>query len=256
MRDRLTVLRHREEVLLRVLDGLRDRQRDLARLAVPDADPVDLVADDDERREREPPAALDDLRNAVDLDDPLLQLSRFGDIDCHQKFKSSLARTLGESLHASVIQVAAAVEHDRFHAGLLRSGGERLADLMGLGGLVALRLDADPVRGATVLPAASSTICANMPRFERNTIRRGRSALPATLPRTRRCRRSRASRYGEGAGGGEASRARAGIMLSSRPCGGRTRPRSGCPCPCRAPAGVPCGSRRRSDRRPACRSRG
>jgi hypothetical protein len=48
---------------------------DLARLAVADADPVDLVADDDERREREPPAALHDLGDAVDLDHALLELS-------------------------------------------------------------------------------------------------------------------------------------------------------------------------------------
>src|SRR5207248_6147669 len=33
-----------------------------------------------------------------------------------------------------------------------------------------------------------------MPRFERKTSRRGRSALPRILPRTRRWRRSRASR--------------------------------------------------------------
>ena len=53
----------------------------LARLAVADADAIDLVADDDERREREAPAALDDLRNAVDLDDALLQLARLGVFD-------------------------------------------------------------------------------------------------------------------------------------------------------------------------------
>src|SRR5262249_11110458 len=48
----------------------------LARLAVADADAVDLVADHDQRREREPPAALDHLCDAVDLDDALLELSR------------------------------------------------------------------------------------------------------------------------------------------------------------------------------------
>jgi hypothetical protein len=69
------VLRDREEVLLRVLDGLRDREGHLARLAVADADAVDLVPDDDERGEREAPAALDDLRDAVDLDDALLELA-------------------------------------------------------------------------------------------------------------------------------------------------------------------------------------
>ena len=83
VRDRLAVLRDREEVLLRVVDGLRDRERDLAGLAVADADAIDFVADHDERGEREPPAALDDLGDAVDLDDALLQLSRFLDVNCH-----------------------------------------------------------------------------------------------------------------------------------------------------------------------------
>src|SRR4029450_13309981 len=64
-----------EEVLLRVVDGLRDRERNLARLSVADADPVDLVADHDQRGEREQPAALDHLGDAVDLDHPLLQLA-------------------------------------------------------------------------------------------------------------------------------------------------------------------------------------
>src|SRR5919109_5311106 len=76
VRDRLPVLGHLEEVLLRVVDGLRDREGDLPRLAVADADAVDLVSDHDERREREASAALDDLRDAVDLDDALLELAR------------------------------------------------------------------------------------------------------------------------------------------------------------------------------------
>src|SRR5262249_61396984 len=46
---------------------------------------------------------------------------------------------------------------------------------------------------ASVRPASSSTSWAKMPRFDRNTSRRGRSALPRILPRTRRCRRRRAS---------------------------------------------------------------
>src|SRR6266487_3498089 len=75
VRDRRAVLRNGEEVLLRVLDRLRDRKRNLARLAVADADAIDLVADDDERGEREPPSALDDLRDAVDLDNALLELT-------------------------------------------------------------------------------------------------------------------------------------------------------------------------------------
>src|SRR2546430_15313244 len=76
VRDRRAVLGDGEEVLLRVLDGLRDRQRHLARFPVADADAVDLVADYDERGEREPPAALHHLGDAVDLDHALLQLAR------------------------------------------------------------------------------------------------------------------------------------------------------------------------------------
>jgi len=77
------VLRHGEEVLLRVVDRLRDRERHLACLAVADADAIDLVADHDQGREREPPAALDHLGDAVDLDHALLELSRLLHVDCH-----------------------------------------------------------------------------------------------------------------------------------------------------------------------------
>ncbi len=89
VRDRLPVLRDLEEVLLRVLDGLRDGERDLPRLPVAEPDPVDLVPDDDERGEREPPAALHDLGDAVDLDDPLLQLTGVGDFPGAQNFSPS-----------------------------------------------------------------------------------------------------------------------------------------------------------------------
>ena len=71
---RLPVLGHPDQVLAGVLDGLLDRQRDLAGLAVADPDDVVLVADGDQGGEREPPAALDDLGDAVDLDHPLLQV--------------------------------------------------------------------------------------------------------------------------------------------------------------------------------------
>src|SRR5439155_13438017 len=81
VRDRRAVLGDGEEVLLRVLDRLRDRERDLARLAVADPDTVDLVTDHDERGEGEAPASLDDLGDAVDLDDALLQLARLFTLD-------------------------------------------------------------------------------------------------------------------------------------------------------------------------------
>src|SRR5439155_16160145 len=75
VRDRGPVLRDREEVLLRVVHGLRDRERNLARLPVAETHAIDLVADHDERGEREPPAALDHLGHAVDLDHALLELA-------------------------------------------------------------------------------------------------------------------------------------------------------------------------------------
>ena len=97
-----------EEVLLRVVDGLGDRERNLARLAVTNADAVDLVADHDERGEREPAAALDDLGDAVDLDHALLELAG---CPCVRVQTPVLLRApVGERLDASVVEVAAAVE--------------------------------------------------------------------------------------------------------------------------------------------------
>src|SRR5205823_7575845 len=136
VRDRRAVLRHREEILLRVVDGLGDRERHLARLPVADADAVDLVADHDERREREAPAALDDLRDAVDLDHALLELARLSCISGHLEPESSYARAVCQRLHASVVEVAAPVEDDGLDAGLLRARSEALADL---GRLLSLR---------------------------------------------------------------------------------------------------------------------
>ena len=72
--DRAAVLGHAEEILLGALDALLDRQRDLVGLAVADAHDFAFVADDHERGEREAPAALDDLGDAVDLDDALLEV--------------------------------------------------------------------------------------------------------------------------------------------------------------------------------------
>ena len=89
--------------------ALEIARRNLARLAVTNADAVDLVADHDERGEREPAAALDDLGDAVDLDHALLELFRCPCIPC-SKLQSSFARAVGERLDASVVEVAAAVE--------------------------------------------------------------------------------------------------------------------------------------------------
>jgi hypothetical protein len=75
VRDGRTGQRDRNEVLLRLLDALLDGGGDLFGLAEPQPDLTLPVADDHQGREREPPAALDDLRDPADLDDPLLVLA-------------------------------------------------------------------------------------------------------------------------------------------------------------------------------------
>ena len=74
VRDRHAVERHPEDVLPRLVVPLADRLGHLVGLAEADADVTRLVADDDERAEAEAPPALDDLRDAVDVDDALLEL--------------------------------------------------------------------------------------------------------------------------------------------------------------------------------------
>src|SRR5690606_15441657 len=80
VRDRALDARDAEEVLLRLLDTLGDRRGHLLRLAVADADGAVTVADDDERREAEATAALDDLRHAVDRDDALEEGALLGGV--------------------------------------------------------------------------------------------------------------------------------------------------------------------------------
>src|SRR5207245_1185356 len=65
------------------------------------------------------------------------------------KGQASFAGALGERLHASVVEVAAAVEDACLDPGLLSSSGERLADLARLVALVALErlLQLLPARG-------------------------------------------------------------------------------------------------------------
>src|SRR6476659_4161867 len=64
------------------------------------------------------------------------------------ELESSLARGLGQRLDASVVQVAAPVEDAGVDSGLLRIGGQRLADRAGLIGLRPLeRALREPARG-------------------------------------------------------------------------------------------------------------
>src|SRR5690606_31158707 len=75
VRDRALDARDAEEALLRLLDTLGDSRGHLLGLPVADAYRAVAVADDDERREAEAAAALDDLRDAVDRDDALEELA-------------------------------------------------------------------------------------------------------------------------------------------------------------------------------------
>jgi len=110
-------------------------------------------------------------------------------VPCSQ-LKPAFPGAVGERRDPAVVTVAATVEHDARDAGVCRAAREQLADLARLGRLVAFggsRVDA----AASVRPAVSSTICANMCRADRLTTSRGRLALPVTFLRTRRCRRVR-----------------------------------------------------------------
>src|SRR5919106_1571863 len=79
-----------DEPLLGVLDPLADRLRHLSRLAEPGADDAVPVTDHDHRAEAEAPAALDDLRHAIDLDDLFLERElRRVDL-CHVRLPRSL----------------------------------------------------------------------------------------------------------------------------------------------------------------------
>ena len=86
VRDGHAVERDLEDVLARLVVALADRLGHLVGLAETDAHVTGLVADDDERREAEAPAALDDLRDAVDVDDALLELLFVDLIERHDRF--------------------------------------------------------------------------------------------------------------------------------------------------------------------------
>ena len=75
--------RHLEDVLARLVVALADRLGHFVGLPEADAHVTALVADDHEGRKREATAALDDLRDAVDVDDALLELLVVNLLDSH-----------------------------------------------------------------------------------------------------------------------------------------------------------------------------
>ncbi len=64
------------QILFRLFDALLDGHRNFARLAHAESGMAVIVANDDERGEAEILAALDDLGDAIDGDDVVLQLRR------------------------------------------------------------------------------------------------------------------------------------------------------------------------------------
>src|SRR5690606_38917381 len=117
--------------------ALADRLRHLAGLADPGADDAVAVADDHHRAEAEAPAALDDLGDAVDLDDLLFQVE-LGRIDpCHAfsslslQVEAALAGALGERADPPVVLISAPIEHHGADARGLGALGERASDRAG-----------------------------------------------------------------------------------------------------------------------------
>src|SRR5581483_2598723 len=145
----------------------------------------------------------------------------------------------------------------------LRGGGEQLADLFGLVGLRPFE------RLLHVLPAGRrqrppalvvDQLRADPPigPEDRQTrpLRRPRdlAAHTTTAPRTCFTWSQRGHEYPPRESTRGKCEARFAIFMPvSRPSSARTRPCSGCPCPCTARAAGPCESRRRPDRPAACR---
>src|SRR5579871_6870091 len=67
--------RHAHDAPLCGFGGLADRLGHLPRLSVAESDPPLLVANDDERGKAEPATALDDFRDAVDVDEAVDELA-------------------------------------------------------------------------------------------------------------------------------------------------------------------------------------
>src|SRR5262249_22428805 len=142
---------HSNQVLLGRLDALLDGGRHLFRLADAEADDTMSVADDDQRAEAQVLAALDDLRDAVNRNDRVLDVelacvNPFASLLLHLNLQPSLARGVSHGTNPSVIEKAAAIEYDALDALFDRPLRNRLADRFG-----ALEVAAPHVLGEVTL---------------------------------------------------------------------------------------------------------
>ena len=186
--------------LLGFLGALLDGQRNLLGLAVAEADPTVAVTDDDEGGEREPPAALDDLGDAVDVDDPRLA-----------QLVASLRLSLVAAIRTPVrLRGRRRRARRRGRGRGSRRGRRRRGDAGGLGPLGDERADlaaaatlpvavaAGAARWSTLRPACGRRVVDDLARDvlvrPEHGQTRARSAVPCTFLRTRRWRRIAASR--------------------------------------------------------------
>src|SRR5882672_2840670 len=161
--DRRLLEGDEDQILLGVLDRLPDGLGHLVGLAEADAHVAAPVADHDQRREREPPATLDDLGHAVDGDDAIVQLeharidlrfrhsilplekgapppSRLPADRRSLKHQAAGASRVGERLHSSVVHIPTPIEHHALDPLRLRLAREELAHELRRGDVAPLRL--------------------------------------------------------------------------------------------------------------------
>src|SRR5688572_2842745 len=148
MRNRRSLERHLDQVLLRGLDALLDRRGHFLRLANAEAHDAMTVADDNQRTEAQVLAALDDLRHAIDRDDGVLDLElRRIDLltsPIHQrhrlKLQTGFASRVSHCFYSAVIEKPIAIENDVLDALLDQPLGDGLADRLGARDVAAGRL--------------------------------------------------------------------------------------------------------------------
>src|SRR5439155_21758546 len=99
----------------------------------PGTDVAGPIADDDDRREAEAAAALDDLRHPVDLDDALLERELVGVDPCHvsssrPEVETGFAGGIGERLDPPVVPEPGSIEDDALDTGGPGPLGDQAAD--------------------------------------------------------------------------------------------------------------------------------